>query len=264
MRKLPTLIAYTFIALTLTRVADYVAYMFKAGWLAWIFSIGLGVAVYLSSYFTRRTQQEEKTPARNRRYIAMLSLVLFILADGYFNLVEVLRTASVVSGWQNIGIWIYGLFPTVAAFLMGLLQGYIDRDQIAPKHFSLKAFVRSLKNGRLSNALIVELLSSVVQAGDSTDDSQDDSTEPVTSKTGKKKKAVSKLPVTDEQLVSQWQIDPYASDAQVADQLGLTRSAVQQRRVKLASAGRIVITRDDKRRRIDIVSYAETKESVNV
>lgn len=254
MKKSPTIIAYVFIGLTLTRVAEYVDYKFNAGPLAWLFASGLGVAVWLSSYYTRKTQAEEKTPSRNRRYAAYASLILFVLADGFFNLVEVMRNAVPIKGetWQTVGVWIYGLFPTVAAFLMGVLQGYIDREQAAPrKSLSLPALLKSLQAGRWGKSLLVELAGAVMQAGDSPVQAGEQPTA-----TGRKKKQpVSKEPVSDDQLLQVWQQDPYASDGKVSGLVGVSRSAIQQRRSILKSSQKIMESQEGKRRRIDIVEY---------
>jgi DNA-binding Lrp family transcriptional regulator len=48
--------------------------------------------------------------------------------------------------------------------------------------------------------------------------------------------------VTDDELLAVWQQDPKASDAQVADKVHLTRSAVQQRRIALQDRGVLMKT----------------------
>ncbi len=57
-----------------------------------------------------------------------------------------------------------------------------------------------------------------------------------------KKKTGSKKPVPDEDLLAVWQQDPNASDEQVASKVGITRSAVQQRRTTLQDRGVIINT----------------------
>lgn len=120
MRRIPFLLAGLFIALTLFRVAWFVSDALKAGAMGYVFSVGLGVAVYASSYWTR-TQTTRKA--------ALVSLVLFVLVDGYFNLTEVIRAID----WYAAGPMVqvaavaYGVFPTCAAALLGWMQSSVNR-----------------------------------------------------------------------------------------------------------------------------------------
>lgn len=256
-KRIPTLIAFVFISLTLARVVDYVNAKFHAGGLAWLFSGGLALAIFISSYYTRKTVKDEKTTNRNRRYAAWTSLVFFVATDGYFNLAEVLRVAEPMTGWLAAGPWIYGLFPTAAAVLMGILQGYIDREQNV-KEWSLKRFVAGMKASTAGGSLLVQLLDAITQA--SQGDVTGDVTDQLPVRTGSKKKTpVSKKNVTDDELLAVWQQDPSASDAKVASQVGITRSAVQQRRVALQERGALMKTEQG------IVIYSipsEIKENV--
>jgi hypothetical protein len=238
MRRIPTLIAFVFIALTLSRVADYVAVNFHAGALSWGFSFGMALAIFVSSYYTRKTVKEEKTTNRNRRYAAWISLILFVFVDGFFNLAEVLRVAENASDWRAIGPWIYGLFPTGAAVLMGVLQGYLDREQNV-KEWSFKKFILGLKDSKAGGSIAVQFLDAVMQA------SQGETIELTqVAPVRKKKEPIRKKTVTDDELLDVWQKEPTASDAQVADRVGVTRSAVQQRRNALQ--GRGVLMKTDK------------------
>ena len=120
MRRLPFALAGLFVALTLTRVAWFAADALHAGPLGYLFSVGMGAAVYASSYWTR---------TQTTRRAALVSLALFVAADGYFNLTEVVRSID----WYNVGTMVqiaavvYGLFPTCAAALLGWLQSSINR-----------------------------------------------------------------------------------------------------------------------------------------
>jgi hypothetical protein len=147
MKKFPIILAGLFVFITLTRVAEYTDAQMGAGILGWVYSIGLGVAVFVSAYYTRKTKAEEKTPDRNRRVSAWICLVFFMGADGFFNLLEVLR--SMAGGANIIAGWVYGLFPTLASAALGVLQGFVDRTENTPGKRSLFAQVRALLAIRL-------------------------------------------------------------------------------------------------------------------
>jgi len=240
MRRLPTLIAIVFISLTLSRVADYVDAKFHAGGWSWMFSIGLAAAIFVSAYYTRKTVKDEKTPNRNRRYAAWVSLLFFVGADGYFNLAEVLLVADSMSSWFVVGPWIYGLFPTIAAVLMGTLQGYLDRETNV-KEFSFSRFVSGMKASKAGDSLLVQLLEAVTQGSQGEMTGPVPGVQPVSTGSKPKKSDIKKI-VTDDELLAVWQKDPKASDAQVADSVGITRSAVQQRRVALQERGVLMKT----------------------
>lgn len=120
MRRLPTILAGLFIVITLSRVAWFAADALKAGPMGYVFSAGLGVAVYASSYWTR-TQTTRKA--------AVISLVLFVMADGYFNLTEVVRAIDWDGADKMVrtAAVVYGVFPTCAAALLGWLQSSVNR-----------------------------------------------------------------------------------------------------------------------------------------
>lgn len=145
MRKLPTILAGLFLAITLTRVAALAAEGMKAGVLGWLFSIGLGAGVFTAAYFTRvsaldRNGNEDRRSRQVRR-VAGIALIFFVAADGFFNLIEVLR--SVNDPTLTIASWIYGLFPTIAAAIFGSLQGYVDRLPKPPQKYSIGVAARA-------------------------------------------------------------------------------------------------------------------------
>jgi len=137
MRRLPTLTAGLFLALTLERVSNFTrATMGASPVNAWLFSAGLACAVYLSAYYSRATgatarKGKRKTPRLfrwNVRTFARLALVVFIVADGAFNLADALRTLIETGQTAYLPFGVaYGVFPTLAAGLLGMLQGYVDR-----------------------------------------------------------------------------------------------------------------------------------------
>lgn len=136
MRKLPTITAALFLLLTLERVAGFTAEIMGASAInAFLFSGGLAVAVYVSAYYSRSSAAS--APARkgkrrlprvfrwNARTFARLALAVFIVCDGLFNLAHALR--NVAEPAYTAFAVVYGIFPTLAAGLLGLLQGYVDK-----------------------------------------------------------------------------------------------------------------------------------------
>lgn len=135
MKRLPTLLAAVFIVITLFRVASFSSDAMKAGWLGWVFSVGLGASVYLSAYWLRvsvtsRNGEEDKRSVRVR-WMALPALILFAVADGLFNLWDVLRIVKEPA--LQTAAFIYGIFPTLAVALLGALQGFVDRIPTPPK-----------------------------------------------------------------------------------------------------------------------------------
>ena len=129
MRRLPTILAMTFVVITLARVADLAGGALGAGWMGWPFAIGLGAGVYLCSYWLKVA--DDRT-----RVAALVSLVFFALADLVFNTSEVYRGMLANNTWGDgllrlAGI-VYAAFPTVAVGLLGWLQGRVDRLPPSP------------------------------------------------------------------------------------------------------------------------------------
>lgn len=122
MRKIPQLLALLFLVITLSRVASLAAYGLGAGPLGWAFSIGLGAGVFTSAYWTRTDQVRRK---------ALGALIFFVLTDLTFNAAEVYRHMLAAGTWRDpvlrVAAVVYAGFPTVAASLLGWLQGAIDR-----------------------------------------------------------------------------------------------------------------------------------------
>jgi len=133
MRKLPTIMAAIFLAITLARVGQFSAEAMRAGALGWLFAGGLGVSVYTAAYWTRlsasRGDGEDRRSQAVRRS-AYICLVLFVFVDGWFNLADVLRLVNDPDLYPSAVI--YGLFPTLAAGVLGWLQGNVDRLPVPP------------------------------------------------------------------------------------------------------------------------------------
>ena len=129
MRRLPTILAGTFVAITLARVAALANGTLGAGGLGWPFAIGLGTGVYLCAYWL-------KVADDRMRIAALVSLVFFALSDLVFNTSEVYRGMLTNGTWGDgllrlAGI-VYAAFPTLAVGLLGWLQGRVDRLPPAP------------------------------------------------------------------------------------------------------------------------------------
>lgn len=138
MRRLPTVLAILFLAVQINRVASFSGTLGAGLIFAWIFSVGLALGVFVSAYWTRESitikdGKNEDRRAANVRKNANLWLVVFVIADGLFNLADVLNHVPPGSGLVTIiAAWIYGLFPTIATAGLGKLQGLIDRLPIPP------------------------------------------------------------------------------------------------------------------------------------
>lgn len=133
MRKTPTLIAFGFITITLWRVGQFSGARMAGGWSGWVFSVILGVAVFVSAYYTREsiTRGDGKEDRRDAevRAGAWMLLILCVAADGLFNLAEVWYAVNpaLTDLLLVIATVVFGLFPTLAAAGMGALQGRVDR-----------------------------------------------------------------------------------------------------------------------------------------
>lgn len=134
-RRLPTITAALFLALTLERVASFTRDLMGADPLnAILFSAGMAVAIYTAAYYSRASAGLSTTKARktkrrkvrmNARQFARLALIAFILCDGAFNLADSLNSLT-NDAYMPLAV-VYGIFPTLAAGLLGMLQGYVDR-----------------------------------------------------------------------------------------------------------------------------------------
>ncbi len=130
MRRAPTLLVGLFLAIQITRVAQFAADGMGAGILGWIFSAGLAFGVFVSSYWMRVSAGKadgsaEDIRSQRTRRSALVSLVLFVAVDGFFNVVEVLRTLTDKS--LLLPAVVYGVWPTLASGMLGWLQGNVDR-----------------------------------------------------------------------------------------------------------------------------------------
>lgn len=135
MRKLPQRLAMFFILITIARVAFFVVYGLQVGPLGYAFAIGLAAGVYVTAYFIQYPET---------RFPAAIGLVFFLIADLWFNEFEMIRTLSEVSVLSEsanflsikaetlthmvqFSALVFGAFPTIAAFLLGWLQGGADK-----------------------------------------------------------------------------------------------------------------------------------------
>jgi hypothetical protein len=118
-RKLPTILAGLFLAITLERVANLVSGPIGSPIvLAYLYAGAMGAMIYTAMYWSR---------TQTLRHAALIVAAVFVIADGAFNLFETLRSADTSTWYLLVGAWVYGLLPTCAAGLAGWLQGKIDK-----------------------------------------------------------------------------------------------------------------------------------------
>jgi hypothetical protein len=150
MRKTPLYIAGILLVIQIARVAHFSEIQMQAGALGWLFSMALATGVFACAYFTRQsiTRKDGITDGRDKaaRQWAWASLVLLVLADGYFNLADVLSTIDTTSALIVVSGCIYGAFPTLASAMLGALQGKVDRLPAPPNAQASKrsAWVRGV------------------------------------------------------------------------------------------------------------------------
>lgn len=152
MRRLPSILAFFFVTISLWRVSDFMSRGLHLGFLGVLFAIGVAVAVYVSSYFT----QHEKT-----KWAALVGLVFFGFLDVYFNTLEMVRTLSglqiVADGstflransvqLTNIFQWsalVYGVIPTLSAAQLGWLQSDAEKVAFLNRRSWIAAFFKAI------------------------------------------------------------------------------------------------------------------------
>lgn len=123
MKRLPLILGLIFISVTVHRVALFSG----GGFNGWAVALALAIGVFLSAYFS-----EMKTTSKP----ALFALIAFVLVDGLFNVSEVLRWSVEQGRWdfalkfsESASIYIYrvadplyGIFPTLAAAMLGWLS----------------------------------------------------------------------------------------------------------------------------------------------
>lgn len=120
MRRLPTILSALFVLITLARVASFASRHMHAGPLGWIFAAVVIGGVYTSAYWLR---MKDKAIVR----AGMIGVIVFGLADAFFNAADVWLSADVSAPLLAIGAAIYGVLPTVAVGILALMQGAIDK-----------------------------------------------------------------------------------------------------------------------------------------
>lgn len=138
MRQNPQRLALFFIAITIARVAFFVALGLQVGWMGYAFAVGLAAGVYVSAYFLR---------FKETKWAALTSLTVFMLTDLWFNEFENIRTvstaqlinddanfmsidATTIRYSMQFSALVFGAFPTLAAALLGWLQSGVERVQV--------------------------------------------------------------------------------------------------------------------------------------
>lgn len=135
MKNAPYNLSAFFIVITIVRVAVFVVTGLNLGPLGYAFAVGIAAGVYVSSYYL----QFKETKGR-----ALAGLALFLLADLWFNVFEVVRSTSTAQlvppeanflglpseslrtgmQWSAIA---FGILPTLAAAILGWLQGGVSQ-----------------------------------------------------------------------------------------------------------------------------------------
>lgn len=164
MKRLPSILAFFFVTISLWRVSDFMSNGLHLGFLGVLFAIGVAVAVYVSAYFT----QHEKT-----RWAALVGLVFFGFLDVYFNTLEMVRTLSglqIVSAGStflkanavqltNIFQWsalVYGVIPTLSAAQLGWLQSDAEKVAILNRRSWIAAFFKAI-SATLQKGIVANL-----------------------------------------------------------------------------------------------------------
>lgn len=149
MRKLPTILAFGFISITLWRVGQFADTRMYGGWPGWVFSIFIGMGVYLSAYYTRdsitiKDNGKEDKRSVNVKKWAWILLAFCVAGDGLFNMSEVWYTVKPAKTdiLLIVATAVFGLFPTLAAAGFGALQGHVDRLPQPPVKVSLWLSIR--------------------------------------------------------------------------------------------------------------------------
>lgn len=145
MRRLPVFTAALFVVITLVRVAWFSQGSMKTGPLGWFFSIGLGAGVFVSAYWNRVSviRDGQETPqSADLRKTARRVFILFILADGFFNLVESFQAVNPQTLLLAISTLIYGAFPTIATGALSAVQTRVDRIPAPPGKYNVSLSFR--------------------------------------------------------------------------------------------------------------------------
>lgn len=126
MRKSPLLLSLFFVTITLVRVAHFASNM-GASWLSYPFSVGLGLAIFATAYWTQYRGNPNQGQSETDKIIvvsrtAWSVLTVIVILDGMFNLADVLSTNPV-----NVFSLSYGIAPTILILLFGILQARVDR-----------------------------------------------------------------------------------------------------------------------------------------
>jgi hypothetical protein len=142
-RKHAQTIVYILLFLQVGRVAHLLSDKLDTPyWQALAFSLAIAWAISVSSRWTRTEREQgdakkEQSRVTELRVSAWVSLVFFVVVDGTLNLTDVLNGSELKElDWVR---WLYGLVPTIAAALLGMLQGRIDKFPVPPNPTSFEA-----------------------------------------------------------------------------------------------------------------------------
>ena len=172
LRNAPTWSVVIVLLIQLQRVADF-GHSIGAGWLAWVYAFFLAFTIFTLSYWVGRLYYEVTAEPDDKhryaqqmalsrkyeraRFTSSLWLILFIAIDGWLNLAETMaKLPADVLEWQRYGARVYGVFPTLAAFGLGMLQSMIDKIPAGPSRQSFA--------GRFAERALATLLPAVSDA----------------------------------------------------------------------------------------------------
>lgn len=147
-RKHAQTIVYILLFLQVSRVAHLLESKLDTSYInALAFSLAIAWAISVASRWTRTEREQgeakkEQSRVSELRVSAYIALFFFVFVDGLLNLTDVLNGSKLVElDWVR---WFYGLVPTIAAALLGMLQGRIDKFPIPPNPTSFEARVKHI------------------------------------------------------------------------------------------------------------------------
>lgn len=145
MKQAPVTLAMLFVILSIYRVGVFVEDVLAGGWLSWVFAIGLAASVFISGYYFR---------FKETRAAAIVATLLFLPADLFLNLVELIRHTSAMELVQEganfmgidevyltytmqAGALLFGTLQTLAAAVLGWMAAGAEKITL----FRTRAFM---------------------------------------------------------------------------------------------------------------------------
>jgi hypothetical protein len=138
MHKSPLIVAAVFLFVQVWGLADYSA-VHLGGSIprGWLFALALESGIFFAWYFTRqnvtvRKERKQKTMNQRKdkraRIAAFSTAILLLVISGYLNTAKsIADLPKIYTAWDYISALVMGIMPTMAASVLGYLQGNIDR-----------------------------------------------------------------------------------------------------------------------------------------